>query len=184
MADEGEVNTEEKSGGLKKIIILAVVGLVLIGGSVGGTLFFLGAFDEKPALEQGEDGENTEGSAEAGEGEGGEEAEAPKAAAIYVPLKPAIVVNYNSRGRQRFVEAKITLMVRSEEVLSAVELHMPMIRNNMVMVLSGQIYEDLQTPEGKEQLRQQLLKDTQSIIAAEIGEPGGEQVLFTNFVMQ
>lgn len=181
MADDNDVEEEGGSGGLKKIIILAVVGLVLIGGSVGGTLFFLGAFDDKPMAE-GEGGEGSEDSAEAGEG--GEAAEDIKAAAIYIPLKPAIVVNYNSRGRQRFVEAKISLMLRSEAVLSAVELHMPMIRNSMVMTMGAQIYEDLQTPEGKEQLRQQLLKKTQAIVEAETGEPGVEQVLFTNFVMQ
>lgn len=181
MADDNDVEEEGGSGGLKKIIILAVVGLVLIGGSVGGTLFFLGAFDDKPMAE-GEGSEGSEDSAEAGEG--GEAAEDIKAAAIYIPLKPAIVVNYNSRGRQRFVEAKISLMLRSEAVLSAVELHMPMIRNSIVMTMGAQIYEDLQTPEGKEQLRQQLLKKTQEIVEAETGEPGVEQVLFTNFVMQ
>lgn len=179
MAEDNQDAEEEKSGGgLKKIILLVVVGLVLIGGSVGGTLFFLGAFDDKPVAVDAEGGEDGEG------GEGGEAEEPAKLPAIYIPLKPPIVVNYNSRGRQRFVEAKITLMVRSEAVLSAVELHMPMIRNTMVMVLGGQIYEDLQTPEGKEQVRQQLLKKTQAIVEAEIGEPGIEQVLFTNFVMQ
>lgn len=183
MADDNDVEEGGSSGGLKKIIILAVVGLVLIGGSVGGTLFFLGAFEDKPTAE-GEDSESSEDSAEAGEGEDGEAAMDVKIAAIYIPLKPAIVVNYNSRGRQRFVEAKITLMLRSEAVLSAVELHMPMIRNSMVMTMGAQIYEDLQTPEGKEQLRQQLLKQTQKIVEAETGEPGVEQVLFTNFVMQ
>jgi len=43
MADEQEEGTEKK-GGLVKIILLAVAGLVVIGAAVAGTLFFTGFF--------------------------------------------------------------------------------------------------------------------------------------------
>lgn len=111
-------------------------------------------------------------------------AEPVKQPAIYFPLKPALIVNFQARGRQRFLQAEITLMVRDNAVIQAVEMHMPMIRNSLVMQLGGQDYETLQTAEGKEALRQDALVTLQGLLEAEIGQPGVEQVLFTNFVMQ
>jgi flagellar FliL protein len=61
---------------------------------------------------------------------------------------------------------------------------MPMIRNALVLQFGGQVYADLQTAEGKELLRQQALENIQNLLQQEIGKPGVEQVLFTNFVMQ
>ena len=61
---------------------------------------------------------------------------------------------------------------------------MPAIRNALVMLLSGQSFETLQTPEGKEALREQALVKIQEVLQQEIGKPGIEQVLFVNFVMQ
>ncbi len=183
MAEENE----SQGGGKKKLIIFLVLGLVLIGASVGGTLFALGFFDEDKTeqMDEGE-GEGEENSAEAEEGEEGDEMEAgePTPSAIYLPLKPAIIVNFEARGRQRYLQVDVTLMMRTEQALSAAELHMPMIRNALVMLFSGQIYEELQTPEGKELVRQLALEEVQTMMDREIGEPGVEQVLFTNFVMQ
>lgn len=85
MADEQEEGTEKK-GGLVKIILLAVAGLVVIGAAVAGTLFFTGFFDKKAATEIAEAVEKAEappGMANGPSGAKGAEspkAEAPKAA--------------------------------------------------------------------------------------------------------
>lgn len=173
MAEEENQEAAPESGGKKKIIILAVVGILLIGLSVGGTLMALKmlAPPPEPELAEGQ--------------EGADEPEEPvKQPAIYYPLKPAIIVNFEARGRQRYLQADLTLMARDELVIEAVELHMPMIRNALVLLFGGQLYEELQTAEGKELLRQQALESVQMLLEQEIGEPGVEQVLFTNFVMQ
>ena len=62
--------------------------------------------------------------------------------------------------------------------------HMPLVRNNVVMILSSQDFEVMRTPEGKDALRQAVLEEIQSILTDETGDAGVEQVLFTNFVMQ
>lgn len=174
MAEEKEEDGVIEGGASKKkLIILIVVGILLIAASVGGTLFALKMFN----------GSDTEISTEQGE-EGEEGTPKVKLPAVYFPLKPAVIVNFQSRGRQRFLQAEVTLKIRDPDVVAAVELHMPMIRNALVMLLGGQEYEDLQTPEGKELLRQQALAEIQGLIENEIGKPGIEQVLFTNFVMQ
>lgn len=108
----------------------------------------------------------------------------PQPPAIYYPLKPAIMVNFNVRGRQRFLQAELTLMMRDGSVISAIELHQPMLRNALIMLIGGQSFEQLQTAEGKELLRQSCLQEIQRLLQQEIGKPGIEQVLFTDFVMQ
>ena len=177
MAEENEQAeaSEEGGGGKKKLIVMIVIGLVLVGVSIGGTLVALKFLAPEPAP-----AEMAEGEAE-GEGEPVEEARQP---AIYYPMKPPIIVNFQARGRQRFLQAELTLMARENEVIEAIELHMPMIRNALVLLFGGQIYEELQTAEGKELLRQEALTEVQRLLEQEIGKPGIEQVLFTNFVMQ
>ncbi|PCK08468.1 MAG: flagellar basal body-associated protein FliL [Alteromonadaceae bacterium] len=172
---EGE-DGEAKKGGfasLKKPLLLALLALIIIGLSVGGTLFALKILSDGPEV-TGEEGEMAEG----------EEVVEVKKKAIYYPLKPSIIVNFDARGRQRFMQADITLLTRDADVISAIELHMPMIRNALVILIGGQLYEEVQTAEGKELMRIQCLEELQMILEKEIGKPGIEQVLFTNLVMQ
>ena len=75
-------------------------------------------------------------------------------------------------------------MVREEDVVAAIEEHSTMLQHGLLMLFSGQDYGELQTAEGKELLRQMALEEVQRMLEQEIGKPGIEQVLFTNFVMQ
>ena len=178
MADDEEKEDGEEegqdSGTKKKLIILGSICLVLIILSVAGTMVALNMFSGA---------EEEMVSAELEEEKPPEESESKKPA-IYYPLKPAIIVNFQARGRQRFLQAEITLLVRDESVIQAVETHMPMIRNSLVMLFGGQTYEELQTAEGKELLQEDSAQQIQTLLQQEIGEPGVEKVLFTNFVMQ
>ena len=178
-ADNAESTEEEGKGkSKKKLIIIIVSVLLLIVLSIGGTLFAVKMLTPEPEPEVvlDEDG-NPIPSAE-------EQEAMAKMPAIYFPLKPPIIVNFQARGRQRFLQAEVTLMAREDDVIEAVELHMPMIRNSLVLLFGGQIYAELQTEEGKELMRQQALAALQEIMDKEIGKPGIEKLLFTNFVMQ
>ncbi len=179
MAEENEV-AEDGGGGKKKVIMLVVIGLVLIGLTIGGTLFAVKmlAPEPEPEVMLGEDGQPIPP-----EGETIVEEDVVKPA-IYFPLKPPIIVNFQARGRQRFMQADVSLMTRDNDVIEAIELHMPMLRNSLVLKFGGQEYEDLQTEEGRELLRQESLKELQGLLNKEIGKPGIEKLLFTNLVMQ
>ena len=170
---EDSTPQENSGGGKKKLIIMVLIGLVLIGISVGGTMFALEMLngDDETSLEQtGEEGEEAE--------------EEVRKSAIYYPLKPTIIVNFNARGKQRFLQADVSLMVRDEDVVAAIEEHSVMLQHGLLMLFSGQDYGELQTAEGKELLRQMALGEMQRLLEQEIGKPGVEQVLFTSFVMQ
>ncbi len=172
---EDEEGVEESGGGKKKLIIMIVVGLVLVGLSVGGTLFALKMMGGDEDIATGGDA--------AGEADAAPVEEVRKPA-IYFPLKPTIIVNFNARGRQRFLQAEVSLMVRDEDVVAAIEEHSTMLQHGLLMLFSGQDYSELQTAEGKELLRQMALEEVQRMLEQEIGKPGVEQVLFTNLVMQ
>ncbi|WP_252273104.1 flagellar basal body-associated protein FliL [Pseudomonas subflava] len=158
-------------GKLKLIILIVVVVLLAIGGSVGATLFFLGkdkgAEEEKPAEE------------------GASETAAPvKQPALYEAIAPAFIANYKFQGRQRYMQVSVALMARDQAELDALKVHMPLIRNRLVMLFSGQDFAALMTPVGKEMLRSQATAVVQELAQKETGKTVVEQVLFTNIVLQ
>lgn len=153
----------------KKLIIIVGGVVLLIAVSIGGTIFGLKFFS---------------GSDHAAEGHEEAAEEVEKKPAIYYALTPAFIVNFQDKGRTRFLQADLSLLIRDEDVSEALDKHMPLIRNNLVLLLSGQSFETLQSAEGKEALRAEALKAVQEVLQQEIGKPGVEQVLFTSFVMQ
>lgn len=170
VAPAAETPTDEQLGKQKrKKLIITIVGVVLLlSVMVGGTLVALNIFSAPPVPVKGEEVTAT----------------LDKKPAIYYALKPAFIVNFQHKGRTRYLQADLTLLIRNTDVTPALDMHMPLIRNNLVLLLSSQDFEALQTPEGKEALREQALIKVQEVLQQEIGKPGVEQVLFTSFVMQ
>lgn len=152
----------------KKLIIIVVSVVLLLSFSIGMTIAVLNMFSEKEAPEESEE----------------VAVSADKQPAIYYALKPAFVVNFQYKTRTRYLQADLALLIRDPEISKALDTHMPLIRNNLVLLLSNQDFETLQTPEGKEALREQALVKVQEVLQEETGKPGVEQVLFTSFVMQ
>ena len=75
-------------------------------------------------------------------------------------------------------------MTRDPAVKEDITTHLPHIRNNVVFILSSKRYEDLITPEGKEELRKQVLTEVRKILKKETGNGDVEDIYFTSFVMQ
>jgi len=115
------------------------------------------------------------------------EGEPAKARPIYIPLKPPFVVNYGGKGKLKYLKAELSVRIASNKEASFVRHHMPMIRNNIVLLFSRQNDEDIDTQEGKELLRLAALEEIRSIVMAEEGEengPGIVDLYFNNFVIQ
>jgi len=156
--------------GKLKLIVLIVLGLLLaVGLSIGGTFYF---------MSRG----NTEAQPEAAS----DTPTAPlRQPAIYEVLAPAFIVNFsNTGGRQRYMQVSVALMSRDQAALDALKEHMPLLRNQLVMLFSSQEFASLATPVGQEMLRQQATASVQELAQKEIGKLAIEQVLFTNFVLQ
>lgn len=116
-----------------------------------------------------------------GQGEYEKEIIAP---AIYVSLDPAFVVNFAEGSKAKFLQVTVEVMTRNDQMEQHIRTHMPVIRNNLVLLFSSQTYESVSTLEGKEALREEALNVIQKILEEEIGDPGIEAVYFTSFVMQ
>lgn len=152
---------------MKKIILIAVGVLLLAGIGVGAMLFL----KEDPAAEN-----------EAAE----ESAEKLLNAAdpVYQGLDPDFVVAFQNPKTVRFVKLSIEVMARDDDVVESVRLHMPAIRDRVIILLSSKDEDSLLGTGGKEQLRKEVLAAVQDVLKENTGEPGIEAVYFTNFVMQ
>ncbi|MFT5707035.1 MAG: flagellar FliL protein [Oceanospirillaceae bacterium] len=169
MADEktaeGSQEVPKKSKKML-IIIIAVVAILLVGGGAG--YFFL----------MGSDGSSEEMV---------EEARAP---AVYTKIRtksgrPMFVSTLISDDeRTHYLQAYIVAKSRDPKVGLELEKHMPLIVSRLNTMFSTQEFAKLSTIEGKQKLRGDATKLLQKIIKQQIGIPGVEEVLFTNFVMQ
>jgi flagellar protein FliL len=169
-------------GGKKRLIIMIVLGLLLVGISVGGTiaaLKFMGPKKDAAKEEKAEEHKEESSEAKTTDEHG------KPLPALYLELKPEIVVSFDVAGRQRFLKATVNMVTRDPDVQAAVTLHSPIVANAMVMLISGKAFEELQSAEGKENLRKQSLEEINKIVEKETKKKNGiEQVLFSEFVMQ
>lgn len=154
----------KKKGKLMLIIILAVV---LIGGGVGGWLAFKPKADAK------------------GEPEKKAEKAKPPAPPIYYKYDPAFVVNFGGEGSARYLQVTVEAMTRDVPVSEIIKSNEPAVRNDLVLLFSGQDTATLLSAEGKEKLRQATLEVIRKVVASEGGDPKlVESVYFTSFVIQ
>jgi flagellar FliL protein len=162
-------NPEAEGGGKKKLILIIVGVILVIGIAVGATIFLMSSDD---AAEDGETEETVEEVVEVA------------IPAQYIKMKPRFIVNYNVGTRQRFLQTSIEIMTRSQGVVDAIELHNPMLRNEIVRILSDQNFKSLRTPEGRTDLKTKLQDQLITVLKRESSVEGIEAVLFTDFVMQ
>ena len=150
------------------VLLLAMV-LLSTAGAGGAAYFVVGK--SKP------DAEHAEGEVKA-------EEHVPPAPASYLALDPAFVVNLESPDAPSYLQAEIQLMSRDAIALEAAKVHVPLIRNSLLMLFGQQKPIDISTRAGKEQLQKAALAEVQKVLEAETGKPVVEAVYFTSFVMQ
>ncbi|MBL8225761.1 MAG: flagellar basal body-associated FliL family protein [Chromatiales bacterium] len=114
----------------------------------------------------------------------GKPVEAPKAPPVYLPLDPPLVASFQDGGQIRFLQVAVELMARDEQVVEQVKTHMPVVRNNLLMMLGGESLATLTSRDGKEALRTRALAEVQRILTDNTGKPGVEDLYFTSFVVQ
>ena len=158
------LDEEGKKSGKGKMIILIVVALLLIGGSIGGTLYFSGALNKKD--------------------EEKEKVLAEINPTLYLKLEPEFIVNFSGDQEVNYIQLEIQLMARQQYYIDQAVQNMPAIRHQILLLLSGQKYSELRTPEGKEKLRGEILSMVQEMLGATPKVPGIEAVYFTMFIMQ
>ena len=156
-----------KGGGMMKKLIMVFGALLLVGAGVFAGMTFLGG--DEPA-----EGEEVV-----------EEGEAAPDPPLYTSLHPPLVVNFkDSAGDSHFMQVTMEVMARDQTVLNAVREHTPVIRNALILLYSGAIYDEVSTRDGKKQMLADGLAEIRSVMTEQIGEPGVEAVYFTALVIQ
>lgn len=203
------VKPKKDMKGLIKIAMIAVGALVFMGLNIGVTMMLVGGKQDvaAPPSEHGADaaaptsdahgaakegaakdgghGDAKGGDGKSGDGKGGDgKGDDGKNAATYYAFDPPFVVNFQAQDQLRFLQVKVEVMMRDPKVTPSIEKHMPVIRNNLVVLFSSQDFTTISTRVGKDRLRAQALAEIQKVLKESTGQPGVEQVYFTSFVMQ
>jgi len=114
-----------------------------------------------------------------------EDEEENKVNVQYIDLKPAFVANFGGpTPKLKFIKADISLRVHSTEAAALIEQHMPLIRNEIVLLLSAQEEKEISTMQGQEKVRLEALERVKEVLEEETGATTAEDLLFTNFVLQ
>jgi len=177
--EERDTTVAKKGNGVVKIILIVLVVLVLVIASIGATLFFAGVIGGSGKAE------HVEQSVDQNQGEkAARKKSSVNKIPVYYAFEPAFVVNFNDGKSIRYLQLSIEVMTYDELVVEDIKIHMPVIRNNLIMMLSNLNYEIISTVAGKRKLQDEALTEIKSILLDKTGKEGVEEVYFTGFVMQ
>ncbi len=144
----------EKKSGKARLVII-IVAVLLLGGAGGAAAWYYGQLQSTPA---------------------------PKIP-VFLSLE-TFTVNLEPENSDQHLQTNLTLKVGDNEAVNKIKLHMPEVRNRVLLLLSSKTASQIATVEGKKKLATELLAE----INQPFGEGGGgqavESVLFTSFVIQ
>lgn len=171
MADDQELKLDaDKATGKvsKKIIIIAVVVILLLASTAVALFFVLGTDKSDTAKSDANNAAvaTVEGPIQ------------------YHTLGQSFVVNFVTQTRQHYVKLSIDVVTRNPEVISALEHHQPMVRNEILRIVGEKGFNSLRSIESKLALQQELKEHLAKILKQEADVEGLQAVIFTEFVMQ
>jgi flagellar FliL protein len=197
MAEEEELEldvNQPKSSKMTTILLIVLIVLVLVMGGVGAWLFLAEDDDKKSDSDTDADAKE----------------EIVREPLIYLTLVPEFIVNFNPGSKVRYLQVDLQIVTRDEAALKTVSTYRPVLRNDILVLLSGVSFDELKERSGKEALQKKILNtinnvivtagqpvskdeegseatnDTSTDIATEDVNIKGpiENVYFTNFIMQ
>jgi flagellar FliL protein len=192
MADEDNEVEGKKKSPILKIILIAVVAILLLGGSVMGTLFVTGFFDKK-------DTSAAEAQLKALE----QEASAPKNAASearpqkvtkdspeltrfenhYMELEKDLVANLTSS--RKVMQVKLAVMTHYDErVFKNVKKHEFALRAAALDVMRLTTDADLIQADFRKKMAEKIRSEFNAVLEKYEDFGGIEEIYFTSFVVQ
>ena len=180
-AAEAAPPSAKKSGGMMGMLVNGVgifvltLGAVIVGGTVNSKLHPM------PDLKLDKDGKITaivpvSAAGAHGEGEGAK-------GSVYYAIDPPLVVNFEDGSAVRFLQISMEVMAKDQKAIDSVTKNMPLIRNNLLLLMSNRDYQSLMSREGKDKLRSEALAEIKNVQKKQGGDDI-DDVLFTSFVVQ
>ncbi len=195
-------DTPKKKGGMKKMLLIGIGSIVLIGAGIGGGLYAAGSLVPQKAYEDPNRPKLVERSTEHVEAAEGEEGKAPPAKvgtisvkndqapvdpkkyeATYYPIEQSFTANLVDGAG--FVQVGLSLSTYYDgKVIANIKRQSVPIRSAVLMALSEQDAMVLSTPEGKQALQRKLTGAINKVLRDKEGFGGIDNVYFTNLVIQ
>jgi flagellar FliL protein len=182
-ADDALPPPVKKSGGFMGTLVNGVgifaltLGAVVIGGFINAKLHPL------PDLKLDKDGKITAIVPEPVAAKAGSEGHGSGKPSVYFAIDPPLVVNFEDGSAVRFLQITMEIMAHDEKAIESVQKNIPLIRNNLLLLMSNRNYQTMMSREGKEKLRTEALAEVRAVQKKE-GGPDVDDVLFTSFVVQ
>jgi flagellar FliL protein len=165
-----KADDDVKPAGSNKLIVIILIVLLLVVVGVGAALFFMMNKSEPPPT--------ADGAAAVAE------ALVAQKTPIYVPLHPAFLANFEDQSSAAYLQVEAQVLTYDSAVEEAIKLHMPQIRNDLLLLFSSQIYEEVNTVKGKRELSKKSAEAVSKVLK-DSGSPSAvEAFLFTSFVIQ
>ena len=153
----------------KKLIVIAVAAVLLLGGG-GAAWYFMQGGDAAAGHESPKESKKKK------KKDSGVKPE-------YVPIE-AFTVNLQPENGEQYLQVQFTLQVADAEQATLIKDNMAIVRNRVLLLLSGKKASEISTVQGK----QQLAAEIQAILQEPFDKEGDEQdvtdVLFTSFIIQ
>lgn len=162
----------------KLLIIILALMLVLVLGGGGATLYL---------LKKGNEGADDEDAAETAPVKK-KDRRVAESHPTFVNLEP-FTVNLVPESGDQYLQVTLSIEFDEATAEQLVKVHMPKIRNNVTLLLSGKKPSELLSKEGKENLAAEL-KDTINAVlepprrGQRAGDGPAKEVLFTSFIIQ
>lgn len=145
--EELELDVNQKKGSkMMMILVIVLIVLVLVVGGVGAWLFL--------------------GKDDASSSHSTEKAEPVLGPLKYLTMVPEFIVNFGPQSKVRYLQVDLQIATRDEAALKIVNTYRPVIRNDILVVLSSVKYDDLKDRQGKEALQKKLLNTINKVVVA------------------
>lgn len=151
----------------KKLIIIG--GLVAVLAAGGGGAWFM--------LKGG--GDHDEAPARSSKKEKGGKVGPP----TYVTIEP-FTVNLQQENGEQYLQVAFTVQVSGAEDSDAIKNNMAKVRSRVLLLLSSKRASEINTPEGKQQLSQEIQEQIKEPFDRRGPETDVIEVLFTSFIIQ
>ena len=199
MADDDEVveGEEKKKGGMVKILLFVIIGILVIAISIGATLFLTGFFDAKTVTVDEAGNVVSELQADgSADGDAGDP-NAPKALAkvakelpegqkfdqLYNEMERKFTVNLT--GSKQFCQFTMGFMTHYDQrVVDNVYKHELALRSAIIMEVSTYSKDQLSTVTDKQKLANVIKSRMNQVLIGYEDFGGIEEVFFTEFVIQ
>jgi flagellar FliL protein len=167
-AEDGEAGGGKKKPPLKLIIIAGVAAVLVLGGGGTAALMLMKPKDEahadKSHKEKKKAGKEDKKGGKDGDKGAAQVREGPDGVLFYT--LPDIIVNMQTAdGRPTFLKLKLTLEMPDQDAVDALEPNMPRLQDMFQTFLRELRPEDLSGSQGSYQLRMEILRRVNLVIA-------------------